>query len=324
MMLIMDCTLRDGANVLGKRFPDDLTRMIMDGLVENKVDIIEYHSIKDLTASDTETLKYLDIAKPYFGRADVGVFMNAKQFTDEGAELVAKAGFSWVRIGINAGEAKKTEQMIKKVRGCGMKVFFAMMKAYLLTPEDLADEAAWLEEQGVYEATIMDSAGYMWLDDARRYASEMKKRTHGIKVGIHSHNNMYMALNNAVEAQEGGADIIDCGLMGMARSAGNIATEAAVAAMYRKGVAVNADLFGLLRFIDDKLMPAMEKHGYHNPVPPLELVLGYSGCHSNFVPLFKQVAKETGKDLYQLIISVSKDNMRNPSEEEIRAHAAKL
>ena len=34
-MKIMDCTLRDGANVLGNGFPRELTEMMLRGLVNN-------------------------------------------------------------------------------------------------------------------------------------------------------------------------------------------------------------------------------------------------------------------------------------------------
>ncbi len=52
------------------------------------------------------------------------------------------------------------------------------------------------------------------------------------------------------------------------------------------------DFYGMLDFIDQRLQPAMEQYKYHNPVPPLDLVLGYSGCHSSFVKQFKAAAAE--------------------------------
>ena len=54
-MKIMDCTLRDGANVLGNGFPEDLTVLILNGLTENGVSVIEYGNAKGLGA---ETLGF--------------------------------------------------------------------------------------------------------------------------------------------------------------------------------------------------------------------------------------------------------------------------
>ena len=41
-MRFMDCTLRDGSNVLGKGFPADLTVLMLRGLIENGIKVIEY------------------------------------------------------------------------------------------------------------------------------------------------------------------------------------------------------------------------------------------------------------------------------------------
>ena len=41
-MRFMDCTLRDGSNVLGKGFPADLTTLMLRGLIENNIRTIEY------------------------------------------------------------------------------------------------------------------------------------------------------------------------------------------------------------------------------------------------------------------------------------------
>ena len=112
--------------------------------------------------------------------------------------------------------------------------------------------------------------------------------------------------------------------MGMARSAGNITTEGALALFRRLGQCQEYDFYKLLHFLDDRLIPAMEKEGYHTPVKPLDLILGYSGCHSSFVNTFKEVAAEKNVDLYKLIVDVSDKNRKNPSRELMETVAATL
>ena len=68
----------------------------------------------------------------------------------------------------------------------------------------------------------------------------------------------------------------------------------------------------------------MQKENYHNPVSPLDLILGFSGCHSSFVKKFKAIAEKKQVDLYQLIVEVSKINQKNPSDELIVKVAEKL
>lgn len=78
-------------------------------------------------------------------------------------------------------------------------------------------------------------------------------------MGFHCHSNLGLSAANALAAAEHGADILDCGLLGMARSAGNMPTELAVALMHQQGKALDVDLYKLLEFEDQELIPAMEK-----------------------------------------------------------------
>ena len=93
--------------------------------------------------------------------------------------------------------------------------------------------------------------------------------------------------------------------MGMARSAGNLGYRAVCGHYAPLWQMQDIDLYGMLDFIDQRLQPAMDAHNYHNPVTPLDLVLGLSGCHSSLLKKFKAVAEEHQVNLYQLIVEVS-------------------
>ncbi len=327
-MKIMDCTLRDGGNVIGAGFPADLTALMLKGLTENGVKIIEMGDCHGMGAKSALKApctdeEYLELAKPFVGKAEIGMFLGAANANEENLAKAAAAGLGFMRVGINAGDGAKAVKAVKMVKAAGMKAFFAMMKAYVLTPAQLADEAKMLEDSGLDVAIIMDSAGMMLPGMAAAYASAVSKAVK-IPVGFHSHANLGCAVANAVAAAENGAQIIDCGLMGMARSAGNIPTETAVAALDRAGFKTDVDMYGLFKFIDSELAPAMKPYGYRAPATPLDVVLGYSGCHSSYIPTFKEVAAEKGVDLYKLIIETSKLDMKKPSRDLMEEVAAKL
>ena len=180
-----------------------------------------------------------------------------------------------------------------------------------------------LEDAGLDEITIMDSAGTMLPDQVAEYTKKLTQAV-SIPVAFHCHNNLGLSAANAVTAYENGAAILDCGLMGMARSAGNLATEMCVAIMQRYGQMKDIDLYGMLDFIDKRFQPAMDAHQYHNPVPPLDLVLGLSGCHSSFLKKFKAAAQEHQVNLYRLIVEVSAIDRKAPSDELIAKTAAAL
>ena len=226
-------------------------------------------------------------------------------------------------MGADAGDADIAVQAVKDIKKAGLKAFYSAMKAYLLTPNQLAEEGKKLEQAGLDEITIMDSAGTMLPDQVAEYTRKLTQAV-SIPVAFHCHNNLGLSAANAVAAYENGAAILDCGLMGMARSAGNLATEMCVAIMHRYGQMKDIDLYGMLDFIDKRLQPAMDAHNYHNPVTPLDLVLGLSGCHSSFLKKFKASAEEYQVNLYRLIVEVSAVDQKNPSDELIAKTAAGL
>ena len=73
---LMDCTLRDGANVVGKGFSAEITDMVLDGLTACHVPIIEFgnaggigaYEVAGFTSAETDWT-YLDIAQKYLDRA---------------------------------------------------------------------------------------------------------------------------------------------------------------------------------------------------------------------------------------------------------------
>lgn len=329
-MIIMDCTLRDGANVVGNGFSKELTQMMLTGLCDSGIQIIEFGNAKGLGAYEVANSvapltdrEYLELAKPYLGRAKLGMFLNAARFRQENVEMAGESGIDFLRIGIAAGDGERAKEAVLCTKKNGMRAYFALMKAYILSPQALAEEARMLADIGTDELTIMDSAGMMEPEDTARYVEALKQAV-DIPIGFHGHNNLGLATANAKSAAQAGADIIDCGLLGMARSAGNIPTEAAVALLERSGITCSVDFYALLHFLDQELIPAMEREGYHPPIRPLDLILGCSGAHSSLNSRFRDVAEQTGTDLYRLIMAVSQIDRKAPSQELMERCAQQL
>lgn len=84
------------------------------------------------------------------------------------------------------------------------------------------------------------------------------------------------------------------------------------------------DLYRLLAYLDNELIPDMAAYHYRPAVVPEDLVLGLSGCHSSFLTLFHQVAQEENVSLYQLIVKVSEIDRKATAEALLRQVAATL
>lgn len=330
-MNIFDCTLRDGGNVLGCGFTKELTISIIKGLIDCGITEIEFgnaHGIGAYKNPKNRTFctdeEYLEAVQPFVGKAHLGMFCDFKNATPENCKLAKDAGLDFLRVGQNASDGAKSVEAVKNVKAAGLTCRYSLKKAYVCTPEELAADAKIVVDAGVDKITIMDSAGYMFPKDATEYVKALKAAVPGAVVGFHGHSNLGMSQANAVAAVEAGADEVDGGLLGMARSAGNCSTELAVAAMHRMGLLENVDLYKLLDYEDKELIPMMKPYGYHVAITPEELVLGFSGCHSHFLKQFKQVAEEKGVPLYKLIIETSKINKKNPSVDLITEVAEKM
>ena len=163
----------------------------------------------------------------------------------------------------------------------------------------------------------------MFPEDAAAYVTALKSAV-SIPVGFHGHSNLGLSQANALAAVAAGADEIDCGVLGMARSAGNCATELAAATLQKKGYLPEVDLYRLLAYLEEELIPLMEPYHYHVAVNPTDLVLGLAGCHSNYLPMFRKIAQEEGVSLHRLIVEVSAVDRKAPGEELIRQVAGQI
>lgn len=331
MVKLMDCTLRDGANVVGKGFDAEITQITLDILTKAGVDYIEFGNAGGIGAYEvagfTNALtddEYLKLVQPYLDKGCIGMFLNATRHRpNNDIPKAAKAGLKFLRVGCEAGRGEIAVAAIQEIKANGMKAFYSAMKAYLLPPDELAKEAVMLEQAGLDEYTIMDSAGCMMPEQVAEYTKALVSVLH-IPVAFHCHNNLSLSAANALAAYQNGAQILDCGLMGMARSAGNLATEVCTAMMQKYGEFQHIDFYGMLAGINDRLLPAMEAHNFHDPITPFDLILGVSGAHSSFGKTFKKVAAEENVSVYQLIVEVSRIDRRKPTEELMRTVAAKL
>ena len=329
-MNLFDNTLRDGGNVVGHGFSAELTVSIVKGLLDAGIQDIELGNCKGIGAYEklqaTKALsdrEYLKILEPYVSQGRLGMFLMAK-LADETLTRTAKdGGLTFLRVGAKAGDGAGSVQAVELVKKAGLICRYSLMKAYVSTPEELAREAKMLQNAGVDMITIMDSAGTMFPQEAVSYVKALKAAV-TIPVGFHGHSNLGLSQANALAAVAAGADEIDCGLLGMARSAGNCATELAAATLKKEGYLQDVDLYGLLDYLDQELIPAMKPYGYHVAVTPTDLMLGLAGCHSNFLPMFRKVAEAENVSLHRLIADVSAVDRKNPSEELLREIARKL
>lgn len=124
MLKLMDCTLRDGANVVGKGFDAEITKIVLDILTKAGVDYIEFGNAGGIGAYEvagfTNALtddEYLELVRPYLGKGNqIGMFLNATRHRPgNDVPKAAKAGLDFLRVGCEPGRGEIAVPAIKEM-----------------------------------------------------------------------------------------------------------------------------------------------------------------------------------------------------------------
>jgi len=131
--------------------------------------------------------------------------------------------------------------------------------------------------------SIVDSFGYMFKEDFRRYFKVLDNiLDNDTIIGFHSHNNMNLAFITAQDILEYSTSrklVIDASLFGMGRGAGNLNTEL-IANYYNKTLGNKYDIRAIMHLISKYILNCYEKRrwGYS----PYLFLTGLYHYHPNF------------------------------------------
>ena len=174
------------------------------------------------------------------------------------------------------------------------------MKSYVMPADKFAEQVMKSESYGADVVYLVDSSGSMFPEDIERYYNFIRKKTN-IRLGLHAHNNLGLALSNSLYAADLGFDLIDTSLQGMGRSAGNTSTELFTICGMKKGILPEFNYKELLLFSRRIIYPLMKKGG----VNPVDTVCGVAGFHSSYLKSIHRQAALSGVNPLELIEAYS-------------------
>lgn len=232
---LLDCTLRDGGNQNDWHFtPTDVTT-IVSTLDDAGVDVIEVGyrggsgSAKSETAGPSARCSpdYL-AALPQTRNAELAVMVvptvcpvtAMDDLPDSPIEMVRVAAYPWNIDGV--------PEYVRAVRHLGLRVGVNIMAVSYVGLDELRAIADLVGREQPDVVYIADSFGALTPDTIGEWVVELVGRL-DCPVGIHAHNNLGLGVANALAAVDAGAGWVDASLCGMARGAGNLATEQAAA-----------------------------------------------------------------------------------------------
>jgi 4-hydroxy 2-oxovalerate aldolase len=317
MVKLLDCTLRDGSYMVDFGFTEADTYDAMCAISFLDMDFVEIgHGVgvgaqpKYGVAGATDE-QYMAAAS----RTEVdnwGMFCIPGVGSLSDINKMKEYGAKFVRIGCDVNKVDQAREYIEHAKNIGMTVFSNLMKSYASSPGEFAVKGRLCLEWGANYLYVVDSAGCMAPHDIVAYASEIWNLVPEAKLGFHGHNNIGLAVANALLCEEIGFEVIDVTLQGIGRGGGNVPTEQFVSSLHRSGIGA----YNILDILDAGTRIAGSISA-GRAMSHLDVVCGYCGFHSSYIPAVLRVAKERRVDPRMLILRLSHGDLVDITDEDI-------
>lgn len=324
---LTDSTLRDGSHAVAHQFTESQVRRVVAALDQAGVPVIEVShgdgvggSSFNYGFSHTDEMVLVRAAVEEATQAKIAVLMVPGIGTKDDMRKAAEAGAGMVRIATHCTEADISQQHIALASELGMESVGFLMMAHMLEPEKLAEQARLMDSYGVGTVYVVDSAGAMTIDDARRRVAAVKSAV-SCQVGIHAHNNLSLAVANSLAALEEGVDQIDGCTTGLGAGAGNCPTEALIAACEKSGIPTGVDPLRIMDAAEETVRPIRPEQGV---IDRDGLLLGYAGVYGSFLLHAKRAAERYGVDTKSILLELGERKAVGGQEDMIIDVAVEL
>ena len=307
---LLDTSLRDGNHAVGHSISCDQIRRYAQAADAAGIDMIECGHGNGLGASSLQV-----------GRAretDPEMLAAAREAVTRGRlATLALAGFATrkrdiapalalgvdvVRLGAHCTEADVAVPHIDFVRSHDCEAHGVLMMAHCAPAEVLCEQARLLAEAGAQAIIVMDSAGTLTPGSVADRIAALSNMIE-VPIGFHAHNNLHLAVANAVAAVSAGATILDGSARGFGAGAGNAPIEVLVTAMDHLGIPWNGDTYGVLdaaECAEEHLVPSVPH------TDSLTILSGLSAVFSGFVPHVRRAATCYSVDPRDILVELGR------------------
>lgn len=292
-MNLIDCTLRDGGYYNVWDFSADLIHEYLEAMQAVGVDTVELglRSLKNqgfqgaCAFTTDEFIRGLTIP----AGLTVGVMLNGSELVGEVPQVEAlerlfpndatKSPVDLVRIACHVHEFADSLPAVIWLKERGFRVGFNLMQVADRTEEEikaLAREAKAYPLDALYFA---DSMGSMTPDQTAQIIQWLRSEWQGA-LGIHTHDNLGLALSNTLRALDEGVTWVDATVTGMGRGPGNARTEElAIEMAALRGKPIN--LVPLMTLLREYFKPMQVKYGWGTN--PYYYLAGKYGIHPTYI-----------------------------------------
>jgi 4-hydroxy 2-oxovalerate aldolase len=307
---IIDSTLRDGSHAIFHQLTKKNIEDYCKGAERAKIPVVMVGHGNGLGASSLQ-LGYslltdhemLISARKYLKNTKLGAFLIPGFGTiKKDLEPAISDGVEVMMVACHCTEANVTREHIEYLVKRKIETYGVLMMTHMATAQMLLEQARLMESYGASGILLMDSAGAYLPSDV---IEKVGLLTSNLKtdIGFHSHNNLGMAVANAIAAVSAGAAIIDGTTRGLGAGAGNCQLEVFIAVCQKIGVNTDVDLYKLMDVSDQVVTKIMR---FPQEISSVSLVSGLAGVFSGFAPHAKRNAKKFNVDVRNVLMELGK------------------
>lgn len=227
---ILDCTLRDGAYVVGGDFGHNRICNIINSLQDSGVEIVECGWLRDCLGQENNVFYNIpEELNRYIERkiSEFALMFDYGRYNIE--KLPENIGLvDIIRIAFYKKNLDEISFVAEKVKSKGYKVFLQPSNVKEYEENDLKKLCKRANYIGVDACYIVDSFGSMFPEELDKIMPIFDEEiSSNIRIGFHSHNNIQLSFALSIKfIKEMKRNIIvDSSLAGIGRGAGNTKTE---------------------------------------------------------------------------------------------------
>jgi 2-isopropylmalate synthase len=260
-IIIFDTTLRDGEQSPGCSMNLEEKLRMARQLAGLKVDVIEA-GFPEASPGDFKAVK--EIAKQVKGPIICGLARANKKDIKHCAQALSPAKKKRIHTFISSSDIhlkyqlKKTRAQVLKQAVMAVKyacslcsdVEFSAMDASRSDPQYLLELFQAVIDEGATTINIPDTVGYSLSNEFYKlvcFLNENLKKPEAVRISVHCHNDLGLAVANSLAAVQAGATQVECAVNGIGERAGNCSLEEVVMGLY-----VRKDLFPFQTNVDKK------------------------------------------------------------------------
>jgi 4-hydroxy 2-oxovalerate aldolase len=310
-MQLLDCTLRDGGYYNSWDFPLDLTNKYLEAMKAAGVDIVELglrslinKGFKGANAYTTDT--YINTLSIPTG-LKVAVMINASELLgDLPLDIVlaklfrasaANSPVAVVRIACHVHEFVNALPACNWLKERGYIVGFNLMQVADRSQDEVESLSLEANKYPIDVLYFADSMGSMDPLQTSKIIGWLRKHWKGA-MGIHTHDNMGLALQNTMQAIKDNVTWLDATVTGMGRGPGNARTEElAIEIADRKEQTINmVPLMGIIR---NYFQPLKNSCGWGSN--PYYYLSGKYGIHPTYIQEMLSDSRYSEEDILAAI-----------------------